>query len=103
MYAREPADLIRHRKRQARLLTNAGRLVRPGGRLVYAVCSFEPEETDAVVRAFLSAHPRYVVLPPDLERRPHWAPLVDATGGLRMLPHRHDMDGFFAICFQHQP
>jgi 16S rRNA (cytosine967-C5)-methyltransferase len=96
-WAAERADLGRFGERQLGFLKNLAPLVRPGGRLVYAVCSLEPEETDAVVSAFLEAVPGF-----DLARSAADGPLaaaglVDAAGALRTLPHRHHMDGFFAV------
>lgn len=102
-WAAERADLGRYQERQLRFLKNLAPLVRPGGCLVYAVCSLEPEETDAVVSAFLKAVPGF-----DLERPAADDPLaagglVDAAGALRSLPHRHHMDGFFAVRLRHRP
>jgi 16S rRNA (cytosine967-C5)-methyltransferase len=50
-----PPDLARHGARQRRLLESLASLVRPGGRLVYATCSLEPEENEEVVQAFLES------------------------------------------------
>ena len=69
--------------------------MRPGGRLVYATCSLEPEENDDVARAFLAAHPAFVV-----ERPQAWPVAPDAGGFVRCLPHRHGTDGFTAIRFR---
>lgn len=89
-------NLSRYHKRQCMLLANASASVKPNGTLVYAVCSTEPEETDQVVRAFLSSHDDFSIgshVPPAL------SPLLSDEGYLRLLPHQVDMDGFFAVKF----
>ncbi|MCG6907228.1 MAG: 16S rRNA (cytosine(967)-C(5))-methyltransferase RsmB [Desulfobacteraceae bacterium] len=96
-WAAERADLGRFGERQLGFLKNLAPLVRPGGRLVYAVCSLEPEETDAVVAAFLDAVPGFDLARSAADGRLAAAGLVDAAGALRTLPHRHHMDGFFAV------
>jgi len=72
--------------------------VKPGGRLVYATCSLEPEENEAVVQAFLAAHPEIRVDPPGEFPLP-----IDPDGTLRCLPHRHGTDGFTAVRFRRSP
>ena len=82
---------------QQRILTSAARLVKPGGRLIYATCSLLDAENSAQVTAFLAAHADFKVLP----YAEIWR---DAGGGdlpcdgdfLRLTPARHDTDGFFA-------
>jgi 16S rRNA (cytosine967-C5)-methyltransferase len=86
-----PEDLARHAARQAALLDSLAPLVRPGGRLVYATCSVEPEENDGVVRPFLDAHPEF-----EAEGLPPWASPFGDGGFLRLDPARHRMDSFFA-------
>lgn len=80
------ADLV---TLQAEILTRAARLVRPGGRLVYATCSMLPEENEHQVEAFLAANPDFGLDPPD--RFP--APLTGPY--LRLTPAQHGCDGFF--------
>jgi 16S rRNA (cytosine967-C5)-methyltransferase len=91
-WRRQPADIATAAARQRSILTAAGTLVRPGGRLVYATCSLEPEENDAVVRDFLAARPDFTVdTPADAAVAP------DADGFVRCLPHVLGTDGFTAI------
>ncbi len=66
-WRRTEADLSRLAGDQVALLTRAAEVVRPGGRLVYATCSSEPEENDDVVRAFLANHPTFELV--DLRAR----------------------------------
>lgn len=85
------ADLV---ALQGRILASAARLVKPGGRLVYATCSLLPEENEAQIERFLSAFPAYRLVPlGDV------APaLAEASPGdtLSLTPARHGTDGFFA-------
>ncbi|MCC6350113.1 MAG: 16S rRNA (cytosine(967)-C(5))-methyltransferase RsmB [Candidatus Eisenbacteria bacterium] len=78
---------------QLELLDAAARRVRPGGVLVYSVCSFEPEETDAVIAAFLASHPEYRV---ESVAGSVPAQVVTPEGFLRVLPQRDGCDGAFA-------
>jgi 16S rRNA (cytosine967-C5)-methyltransferase len=94
-WRRQPADLAAAADRQRSILAAAGALVRPGGRLVYATCSLEPEENDDVARDFLVARPDFVVDPPA-----QFPVAPDAAGFVRCLPHRHGTDGFTAIRFR---
>jgi len=68
-WRRQPSDLPEAAQRQGRILQAAATHVAPGGRLVYAVCSPEPEEGEAVVQAFLDAHSHFTAGP-----RLHTAP-----------------------------
>ena len=71
--------------------------VKEGGFMVYAVCSSEPEEGEQVVKNFLERHAGFVV---DQEPGAYWKDhegLLDKRGFLRTFPHKHDMDGFFAV------
>jgi 16S rRNA (cytosine967-C5)-methyltransferase len=91
-WRRQSDDLVAATARQRAILAAAAGLVRPGGRLVYATCSLEPEENDDVVRAFRDGRPDFVV------DTPTGVPVAaDAAGFVRCLPHRHGTDGFTAI------
>src|SRR6185369_8091481 len=94
-WRRQPSDIALASQRQREILGSAAAMVRPGGRLVYATCSLEPEENDDVARAFLAAKPEFRLDPPDDFPLP-----LDAAGWLRCLPHRHGTDGFSAVRFR---
>jgi 16S rRNA (cytosine967-C5)-methyltransferase len=94
-WRRQASDIALASQRQREILGSAAAMVRPGGRLVYATCSLEPEENDDVARAFLAAKPEFRLDPPDDFPLP-----LDAGGWLRCLPHRHGTDGFSAVRFR---
>jgi 16S rRNA (cytosine967-C5)-methyltransferase len=92
------ADLAAHAEAQRALLDGASGAVRPGGRLVYSVCSLEPEEGPDVVRDFLARRRDFAPapLPEMFPRTVGGAPVVGAERGEVFLwPHRHDTDGFY--------
>ena len=74
--------------------------MKPGGRLVYGTCSLLTEENEEIVDAFLAAHPDFrLVSAKDVLARQG----VKLEGGgeyLRLLPHVHDTDGFFAAVME---
>jgi 16S rRNA (cytosine967-C5)-methyltransferase len=80
---------------QGTLLHRAAETVRPGGRLVYATCSSEPEENEQVVDAFLGTHPDFVRLDLRSSASP-LQPLLDERGALHTLPHLHGLEAFYA-------
>jgi 16S rRNA (cytosine967-C5)-methyltransferase len=93
-------ELERYQDRQIALLARAALHLRPGGILVYAVCSFEPEENMAVVKAFLQNHPDFAIHHSGMRAAVDSQPaLLTPEGWLSTLPHRHRMDGFFAAAF----
>ncbi len=94
-WRRAPHDLPRLANQQIDLLMRAATAVRPGGRLVYATCSSEPEENDDVVSAFLERAPFDRL---DLRNESHESltPLLDETGAMRTLPFAHGLEAFFA-------
>jgi 16S rRNA (cytosine967-C5)-methyltransferase len=91
-------DLAEIMPKQAMILDQAQRLVKPGGRLIYATCSLLNEENEAQVEAFLGRHPDF-----------RWisigAPLPPALHGaaLQLTPHQHGTDGFFAAVLEKAP
>ncbi len=88
-----PGDITALSALQREFLEAAAAIVRPGGLLVYATCTLEPEENDAQVEAFLAQHREFRLEPP----RDGVVPdaVLDA-GRLRVLPQRHGVDGAFA-------
>jgi 16S rRNA (cytosine967-C5)-methyltransferase len=74
------------------LIASLARLVGPGGQLVYATCSLEPEETHEVADAFLADHPDFA-----LDALPEWARPFEADGRIQLDPADHAGDGFFAL------
>ncbi len=102
-WRRVEADLPRLASDQGRLLASASMAVRPGGRLVYATCSSEPEENEQVVEAFLGTHPSFRALDLGDDRRWHEGErlsLLDGSGRLRTLPHLHGLEAFFAAALE---
>jgi len=89
---------------QARLMDSAARLVKPGGRLVYATCSMLPSENEDQASAFLERHPEFRQVPSDAVWKdavwPEDGPPVPSTPYLRLTPATHDTDGFFAAVFE---
>ena len=81
--------------KQSAILSSAATLVKPGGRLVYATCSVLPDENEAVVDAFLAAHPGFVRGNAAAELAQAGIPL-DTGPALRLFPHKHGCDGFYA-------
>ena len=97
-----PADLEGLRAKQTSILAAAARLPKAGGRLMYATCSVLPEENDAIVDEFLAFHPEYVELDCGRMLRDAGA-AIDCGARLRLLPHLHGTDGFFAALLERRP
>jgi 16S rRNA (cytosine967-C5)-methyltransferase len=86
-------------EKQTAIMDSAARLVKFGGRLVYATCSLLNEENDAIVEAFLAAHPDFELVPMHkvlAEQRI----ALEMGDYLKMLPHKHGTDGFFAAVLE---
>ena len=84
---------------QVRLLQRVADLLRPGGRLVYATCSSEPEENEQVVDRFLREQPAFAAVSLRGES-PVLDPLLDERGMLRTLPFAHGLEAFFAAALR---
>ena len=103
-YVKSAKDIEALAALQARLLDNAARLVRPGGKLVYSTCSLEPEEGEAQIAAFLTRNAAFSIdpiSPAELYGQAQW---IEPSGCLRTFPYElkldsaewSGMDGFFA-------
>ena len=91
--------------KQTAILAGAARLLKPGGRLVYATCSLLASENEAVCQAFAAAHPGFSAL--SVSAVLSELKVVDADrlvqgGNLRLWPHLHATDGFFAAIWAKQ-
>jgi 16S rRNA (cytosine967-C5)-methyltransferase len=103
-----PQAVVEMALKQTAILQSASRLLKPGGRLVYATCSFLPAENEAIADGFSVANPDFTPL--DVGDILSTLKVEDAQalcqGGdnglkyLRLWPHRHQTDGFFAAVWQ---
>ena len=96
-----PQDLAELVERQRAILDSASRLVKPGGRLIYATCSLLREENEAQAEAFLDAHGDFARYP--VARA--WSETIGGAGPagadyLRLTPAQHGTDGFFVALFE---
>jgi 16S rRNA (cytosine967-C5)-methyltransferase len=99
----KPSDLEELTEVQRNILDSAWRLVKPGGRLVYATCSLLAEENEAQVDAFLAAHPDFKLVPvADVWRAAVGEGDGDGMVGqtLSLTPAQHGTDGFFAAVLE---
>lgn len=103
-YVKSPGDIVALTALQARLLDNAARLVKPGGRLVYSTCSLEPEEGEGQIAAFLTRNRGFSLEPVDNSELFGQDAWIEPSGCLRTFPFElalespewSGMDGFFA-------
>ena len=94
--------------KQAAILQSAARLLKSGGRLVYATCSILPQENEVIAQAFSDANSEFAPLDAgdvmsDLKVQNAAALCSGGSNGLKYLrlwPHRHHTDGFFAAIWQ---
>ena len=101
-WRRHADDLPAMADRQLMLLQRASAVVRPGGRLVYATCSSEPEENEMIVDRFLASETGFRLVDLRREGRAELAPVLDDRGMLRTLPFEHGLEAFFAAALQRQ-
>ncbi|HEV7929964.1 MAG TPA: RsmB/NOP family class I SAM-dependent RNA methyltransferase, partial [Nitrosospira sp.] len=98
-WRQSPHSIEELKRKQAAILSSAANLVKPGGRLVYATCSFLPEENQEVVDNFLAAHPRFTLLNCADLLAQQKIPL-DTGVFMQLSPQLHQTDGFFAAAFE---
>jgi len=94
-----PRDVAELTKKQSAILAAAARLLKPGGRLVYATCSILEEENRRIAEDFLAQNPQFELLHAgELLKRERIA--LEMGDYLELWPHRHGTDGFFAAAFE---
>jgi len=98
-WRQSPQAVAELARKQHGILTGASRLVKPGGRLVYATCSILPEENEDIVDAFLAEQPQFILKSAGEILAQQKIPL-ECGRELRLLPHVHDTDGFFAVVLE---
>lgn len=107
-WRQNPQALQELAAKQAAILSSASRLLKPGGRLVYATCSLLRQENEDIAQAFSAAHPEFSPLEVAdvLDQLKIGAAASLCSGGeqgrqyLRLWPHLHQTDGFFAAVWQ---
>ena len=99
-WRRQERDLEGLADRQVTLLERAATALKPGGRLVYATCSSEPEENETVVDRFLSTHSNFHLIDLRRDGRTELARVLDERGMLRTLPFEHRLEAFFAAALR---
>jgi 16S rRNA (cytosine967-C5)-methyltransferase len=98
-WRQKPADIEELTRKQAAILAAAARLVKTGGRLVYATCSILVEENEQIVEDFLAAHPDFRLVEATEALAQQHIPL-DTGKYLKLAPHTHGTDGFFAAVME---
>ena len=98
-FRQSPQSVAELNVKQTAILDSAARLLKQGGRLVYATCSFLHEENQGIVQAFLATHPDFALLPAsEVLRQQH----IELAMGdyLQLTPQLHNTDGFFAAVLE---
>jgi 16S rRNA (cytosine967-C5)-methyltransferase len=93
-WKREIEDINQLVKFQNAILNNAANLLKSGGVIVYSTCTTEPEENFLLIQDFLKAHPEFII--DDASKYVNQA-LVNSNGCVETFPHKHHMDGSFAV------
>jgi 16S rRNA (cytosine967-C5)-methyltransferase len=102
-WRRGKSDIAKLAGTQAEILDACAPLVRPGGTLLYSVCTFSREEGPAQIADFLERHPEFESAPPPAVgsgAELDWTPYLDENAHLFLNPHDHGADGFFAARLQ---
>jgi 16S rRNA (cytosine967-C5)-methyltransferase len=100
-WARTEEDFLRVPERQLRLLEGLAPFLKKGGIMVYATCSLEPEENEQIIERFLQSHPEFMLEDPAKVLSKTCPEKVKElcveNKYLRTFPHKHGLDGFFAV------
>ena len=94
-----PQDLLELTEKQARILARAAKFTKPGGRLIYSTCSLLSDENEQIAEGFLANHPEFKLLNAS-EILSQQQINLDTGKYLKLLPHIHHTDGFFAAVFE---
>ncbi len=98
-FRQSPGSVEELSKKQAAILASAARLLKKGGRLVYATCSILSEENQHIVESFLASHPDFALLPAN-EVLQQQKITLDTGDFLELRPHLHGTDGFFSAVLE---
>lgn len=98
-WRQSPQSVAELMHKQADILTAAARLLKPGGRLVYATCSILGEENEAIVNAFLAAHAGFHRLSAQKILAAQGI-VIDCGEDMRLSPQKHGTDGFYAAVLE---
>jgi 16S rRNA (cytosine967-C5)-methyltransferase len=96
-WKRTEQDIMNMKKLQLNLLESAAAILKSGGKLVYSTCTIEPEENEVNVEKFLQLHPEFEMLKIN-KNIP--AEYISEYYYIRTFPHKHLMDGSFAVLLQ---
>lgn len=102
-WRQSPQSIVELTAKQAAILESAARLLKPGGRIVYATCSVLEAENEAIVRDFLGKHDNFHLVPVSgvlAEQKIAMAESADSDGMFALYPHLHHTDGFFAAVLE---
>jgi 16S rRNA (cytosine967-C5)-methyltransferase len=103
-WRQSPKAIEELQAKQTAILASAARLLKPGGRLVYATCSLMPAENEVIAKAFTEAHPDFIELDAKVALEQAGVAqaesLVTPAGHLRLWPHLHATDGFYAAVWE---
>ena len=94
-----PEGVAELNAKQASILASASRMVKAGGRLVYATCSILDEENEAIVQSFLAEHPDFSLVPAS-QILAEQKVTLEMGDYLKLYPHLHQTDGFFAAILE---
>jgi 16S rRNA (cytosine967-C5)-methyltransferase len=94
-----PEDVAELNVKQANILARAAKLTKTGGRLIYATCSLLKDENENIAEQFLATHPDFKLLNA-AEILAQQQIALDTGNYLKLLPHLHNTDGFFAAVFE---
>jgi len=96
-WKRTEQDIQNMKNLQLNLLESAAAVLKPGGKLVYSTCTIEPEENEVIINKYLEVHPELEMVKIGENIQPAY---VSDFYYVRTFPHKHHMDGSFAVLLQ---